>query len=177
MHSVYEVDGEKRNMACTQFEPADARRCFPCWDEPSVKVAFRNFPPYSLRSSVNCGSQVLLVTSENYNLDVKLKLSILLQATFKIILHVPSDRVALSNMPIAEEEQTSPRTKTITFEETPRMSTYLVAIVVGEFEYVEGHTKDGKLLGLGRCSLEYECYSRGCVQTVPMGICSMFQVL
>ncbi|KAK9274002.1 hypothetical protein L1049_018816 [Liquidambar formosana] len=36
--STYELNGEKRNMAATQFEPADARRCFPCWDEPACKI-------------------------------------------------------------------------------------------------------------------------------------------
>uniref|UniRef100_A0A0D9VDT6 Aminopeptidase n=1 Tax=Leersia perrieri TaxID=77586 RepID=A0A0D9VDT6_9ORYZ len=98
--SVYELNGEKRNMAVTQFEPADARRCFPCWDEPSFK------------------------------------------AVFKITLEVPSETVALSNMPVVEEKANGP-TKVVYFQETPIMSTYLVAVIVGMFDYVEAFTTDG----------------------------------
>ncbi|KAL6212263.1 hypothetical protein ACLB2K_017484 [Fragaria x ananassa] len=99
--STYEHNGEKKNMAVTQFEPVDARRCFPCWDEPACK------------------------------------------ATFKITLEaVPSELVALSNMPVLEQKVNGPF-KTVSYLETPIMSMYLVAIVVGLFGYVEDHTSDG----------------------------------
>ncbi|KAK6161997.1 hypothetical protein DH2020_001838 [Rehmannia glutinosa] len=98
--STYEHNGEKKNMAVTQFEPADARRCFPCWDEPACK------------------------------------------ATFKITLEVPSELVALSNMSIVEEKLNG-NLKTVYYQESPIMSTYLVAVVVGMFDYVEDHTPDG----------------------------------
>ncbi|KAM7490579.1 hypothetical protein LguiA_033500 [Lonicera macranthoides] len=98
--STYEHNGEKKNMAVTQFEPADARRCFPCWDEPACK------------------------------------------ATFKITLEVPSELVALSNMPVVEEKVNG-NLKTVYYQESPIMSTYLVAVVVGLFDYVEDHTPDG----------------------------------
>ncbi|VVA94019.1 unnamed protein product [Arabis nemorensis] len=79
---------------------ADARRCFPCWDEPAWK------------------------------------------ATFQITVVVPNNVVALSNMPVVEEK-IDRNLKIVSYQETPMMSTYLVAIVVGLFDYVEDHTCDG----------------------------------
>jgi puromycin-sensitive aminopeptidase len=99
--SKYVVNGETRWMATTQFEATDARRAFPCWDEPARK------------------------------------------AVFEITLVVPTDRVALSNMlPVSETVNKEANTKTLKFAPSPIMSTYLVAFVVGEFDYVEDHTKD-----------------------------------
>ncbi|XP_065349248.1 puromycin-sensitive aminopeptidase isoform X1 [Cloeon dipterum] len=92
--------GEARHVAVTQFQAIDARRCFPCWDEPAVK------------------------------------------ATFDISLCVPHDRVALSNMPVASEEVRG-NERLLKFERTPIMSTYLVAVVVGDFDFIEDTTRDG----------------------------------
>lgn len=92
--------GEARHMVVTQFEAADARRCFPCFDEPAFK------------------------------------------ATFELSLVVPAGRVALSNMPAVATLVEGPL-KTVRFAPSVKMSTYLVAFVVGELEAIEGKTKDG----------------------------------
>ncbi|KAL5290109.1 NPEPPS family protein [Megaselia abdita] len=97
----FTTNGEERHAAVTQFEATDARRCFPCWDEPAIK------------------------------------------ATFDISIVVPQNRVALSNMPVKTNELLDDDLQKLSFEKTPIMSTYLVAVVVGEFDFVEDKSSDG----------------------------------
>jgi alanyl aminopeptidase len=53
LRGLYRVQEGGRWYAFTQFEPSDARRAFPCFDEPSFKA------PVTLRVSVPEGQQVL----------------------------------------------------------------------------------------------------------------------
>ena len=93
--SSYKYDGQTKYLATTQFEAADARRAFPCWDAPQYK------------------------------------------ATFQVAILAPENMSAISNMPVAHTSNEGDLTRYV-FETTPIMSTYLLYLGVGEFEYLDG---------------------------------------
>ena len=67
------------------------------------------------------------------------------KAVFQLSLVTPRDEVVLSNTPAIKtaEVKGSPSLVRTTFEETPRMSTYLLAFVYGEMHSAKTKTKDG----------------------------------
>jgi len=56
------------------------------------------------------------------------------KATFDIIMDIDPDLTAISNGAIKQQEILGSGKKRVTFEQTPKMSTYLVFLGVGEFE-------------------------------------------
>ena len=68
-----------------------------------------------------------------------------IKSVFEVTLIVPKDRVALSNMNVVDERDHSEKLdkKVVKFAPTPVMSTYLLAFVVGEFEYIEQVASNG----------------------------------
>ncbi|HEU5319974.1 MAG TPA: M1 family metallopeptidase, partial [Methylomirabilota bacterium] len=106
--SVYkDPGGATRTMAATQFEATDARRAFPCWDEPAFKAVFASS------------------------------------------LAIDPALTAVSNTRVIAERLDGDR-KVVSFADTIKMSTYLVAFVVGELEATD-------IVSVGRTPLRVWC--------------------
>ncbi|MBS3055122.1 MAG: M1 family metallopeptidase [Candidatus Aenigmarchaeota archaeon] len=93
--SQYQTPVGKKYLVTTQFEPTDARKAFPCWDNPGDKATF--------------------------------DISVIFDRTLSTI----------SNTEILEEKELPRNKKQVRFALTPVMSTYLVYLGVGEFEFLE----------------------------------------
>lgn len=98
-------EGVTHTIATTQMEATDARRVFPCWDEPDRK------------------------------------------AVFDVTLIVESGLSAFSNSAIIEQNTVSgiddKQWQRVHFAPTMKMSTYLVAFIVGPLEATDEHDVDG----------------------------------
>ena len=98
--------GKEGYMAATQFESTDARRAFPCWDEPAAKAAF------------------------------------------EVTLIVPDGMAVVSNTPVLRDERLEDGTHRVRFAKTPRMSTYLLAFIIGPLEVLKGSTRGKTEIGV-----------------------------
>lgn len=64
------------------------------------------------------------------------------KATFDLVLTAPIGETVIGNTPV-KTQKTEGKQQVTTFETAPRMSTYLLAFVFGELEYLEAKAKDG----------------------------------
>ena len=70
------------------------------------------------------------------------------KATFQVTLNVPEEMEAVSNTPIIEETRGDDGVKTLLFDKTPVMSTYLLAFVIGDLTHIEKEAADGTRIGV-----------------------------
>jgi len=99
--------GAKKIALGTQFEPSDARRFFPCWDEPSFRARF----------------QLTAVVPENW-----LAVS---------NMPIESERSPQRVRPAADKIDLPEGTKEVRFQKTPSLSSYLNVFVAGELDLIE----------------------------------------
>ncbi|XP_077938220.1 aminopeptidase N-like isoform X1 [Gasterosteus aculeatus] len=104
--SEYMEDGIKKVVATTQMQPTDARKAFPCFDEPAMK------------------------------------------SVFYITLIHDVGTVALSNGEVKQSSNVTidgHNVQMTIFEPTKKMSTYLLAFIVSDFDFIS-NTVDGVLI-------------------------------
>ena len=71
------------------------------------------------------------------------------KATFQVTLIVPEEMEAVSNTPIIQETRGENGLKTLLYDKTPVMSTYLLAFVIGDLTHIEKEAADGTWSGSG----------------------------
>ncbi len=100
MYGFYRSKYSQGYLLTTQFESANARAAFPCFDEPAFK------------------------------------------ATFDVSLIVPRQLFTISNMPVKQERILPDNRKIVSFHTSPKMSTYLLYLGVGDFKYISTRYRD-----------------------------------
>lgn len=77
------------------------------------------------------------------------------KATFDLTATVPSDLMAVSNMPISAKKDLGNGKSEVTFARSPKMSTYLLFFGLGEFDRISkkvGSTEVGVIMGKGNAA-------------------------
>ena len=112
--STYEYNGKTETIVATQFESHYAREAFPCIDEPAAKAVFE-----------------LTITTDKD--DLVLSNMPKLDSSLAPRPSGPSPRADGANSRAAALRDAPKNCLVSAFEATPRMSTYLLAWVIGKF--------------------------------------------
>ena len=100
---IYRAPYDHTHIISTHFEAAQARRMFPCVDQPDAK------------------------------------------AEFKLSVKIDRELEAISNMPVENQKNDGDK-KIVTFQTTPRMSTYLLYLGVGRFETITSEAGETQVI-------------------------------
>lgn len=77
------------------------------------------------------------------------------KATFDVTANVPAGQMAVSNMPVTSSKAAAGGKSTVTFQRSPKMSTYLLFFGMGEFDRITtkvGPTEVGVIMGKGNAA-------------------------
>ncbi len=132
MHGLYpcyyEIDGEKKELLATQFESHHAREVFPCVDEPAAKAKFllqiNTAPEFQVLSNMPAEEQ------KTYSSELNS------ESRSKKVAKSDTDNNWIS-------DQVRNDTVSTSFQMTPKMSTYLLAFVIGDLQKFSTKTNRG----------------------------------
>ncbi len=123
--STYEYDGKTEVIVATQFESHYAREAFPCIDEPEAKAVFE------LSITTDADDMVLANTPKLKSYPAPRPSGPFVFGNSRPKGRAPRADGAISRA--AALRNTPDSFLTSAFSETPRMSTYLLAFVIGKF--------------------------------------------
>jgi len=137
------VDGREHSIATTQHEATSARETFPCWDEPGFKATFQ------LALNVKDDEQLVALSNMPalgwYALQVDAETDESLRQGRPLVAE--ADVLAANASGVSLDQVLEPvGLRRVEFDTSPRMSTYLLALSVGEFEAIETRSKSGVTL-------------------------------
>ena len=121
-HHIDPIDNKE--YLYTQFQPYDCQRLFPCFDQPNIKAILK------LKVLSPKDWKVLSNTMEKKNIDFKKNEQLtIFNFSEEYINH------------LVEKHKISTKEYTLyTFEETPKISTYLFALCLGPYHCIENKT-------------------------------------